>query len=814
MIKLLRAVLFISCFLAFGVSYAQWQAVDVPNGSSVFFNRIHFTSDNIGYAIGNSGAMYKTNDRGNNWQAINTGTNLNLLGMHFSDDNNGFVVGDSALVLATTDGGQSFVRKPVPGTISNAGASIRSVAFHPGSNTIGVFGTETGVIFRTTNGGNNFLASANTVGQTGGYSKVVFVNSTIGYAVGDRGTVAKTTNGGNAWSRNASLGNIILNDVQFINENTGFVAGTGGLLRKTTNGGKSWTAMLSYVTTSINSIYFISENFGWAVGSNGTLLKTANGRNFEAQNIAGETSFLSSTQFFNGNLGFAVGQGKILRHNDFSITLNPTRTICVGNRTIVDTFALRTPEGVGFFGDNSFTLSLWSGANFRAPKTLIKDIAKIERNVSGFYTFTVDTVLTTDTLSYFVQVKSSSPQLQSTFYPVEVNLSVPVRPIIGNTDSTLCSLSDGFYGFAEPKNIRSYRWNFSPEAAGQLIPFGDSVRFRPNANFSGVATLSMNHFNACGISATSALKNLQVFVEPRPSVVGAQIVCGDSTLSRYRVVNALEASRAQDNNLGIVSWTMNNPILGVRGPFNGINEASIRWTAPNLSGNTGFTVLARRRGNCRNIVDTLRYNIVFRPGADVIPSVSLQALQDSVCPGRPVVVRATPVNSGRPLFTWLRDSVVVSTNPIASSDPYSFQINMPATADSITIYTIMNSRLSCSSAPIDTAEQVVVYRRRSDDPRCLLVSSTPKVEIKPAINLYPNPAENELNLVFNSFSGSDISVQIFDQLGRQTEVRMNNKNTGLTKTTFVYDLTSLKPGLYLIRAGNKEYRELLRFVKK
>jgi photosystem II stability/assembly factor-like uncharacterized protein len=813
MIKLLRAALFSSFFFAFGASFAQWQVVDVPNGSSVFFNRIHFTSNNIGYAIGNGGAMFKTIDRGNNWQSLSTGTNINLLGMHFTDDNNGFVVGDSALVLATTDGGQSFVRRPVPGNISRAEIAIRSVAFQPGSSAVGVFVTETGVIFRTTNGGANFLAAANTVGHSGGYSRVIFVNNTLGFAVGDRGTVAITTNGGNAWTRNASLGNVILNDVQFINANTGFIAGTGGLLRKTTNGGKTWTAMLSYVTTSINSVFFHSENFGWAVGSNGTLLKTANGRNFENQNISGETSFLSSVQFLNSNLGFAVGQGRIMRHNDFSITLNPTRTICVGNRTLVDTFALRTPEGVGFFGDNSFTLSLWTGANFRAPKTLVKEIAKIERNVSGFYTFTVDTLLSTDTVSYFVQVRSSSPQLQSTFYPVEVNLNVPARPIIGNTDSILCSLTPGFYGFAEAAKIRSYRWNFSPEAAGQLIPFGDSVRFQPNANFTGVARLSLNHFNACGISPTSAIKNLQVTAEPRPIVTGAQVICSDSTRSRYRIVNGLQAASATGAS-GIVSWTMNSPALGTVGPFNGFNEATIRWTAPNLSGNTGFTVLVRRRGSCRNIIDTLRYNILYQPATDVIPSVTLQALQDSVCPGSPVVVRAITQNSGRPLFTWLRDSVVVTANPIASSDPYAFQVNMPSNADSITIYTIMNSRLSCSSAPIDTADQVVVYRRRNDDPRCVLVSSSPKVALKPAIALYPNPAENEVNLVFSQFTRADISIQVFDQMGRQTEVRLNNKTIGLDKTTFTYDLSSLKPGIYLIRAGNIEHKELLRFVKK
>ncbi len=824
MIKLLRAALFFATFLCMHASIAQWQVVDAPNTSTSFFNQLTFSSADIGYAIGNNGAILKTTDRGQSWQSLNSGTTKNLIGLFFVNDETGFIVGDSALVLATTDGGQTFATRAVPGGTLAPNISIKSVAFQPGSSTIGVFVAENGSILRTSNGGTNFILAVNTVGHTGGYSKVVFASNTLGFAVGDQGTIARTTNGGNNWTRNASLGNINLNDVQFIDASNGFIAGTGGLIRKTTNGGATWTAMNSYLSSSINAVHFRNASLGWAVGSNGRILKSGDGKNFASQAIDGENSYLSSVQFLSNNLGFAVGQGKILRHNDFSVTVNPNRLICGGNTSKVDTFTLLLPEGVGFFGNNEFKLSLWSALNFTGNKTLVKDLATIEANTSGLYTFSVDTLLKTDTITYFLQATSNSPTFQSTFFPVEVNLSVPNRPIIGNTDTVLCAFFPAYYGFAAVPKIKSYVWNFSNPDAGQIVQFGDSIRLNPNPTFTGVSQLSMNQFNACGISATSAVKNIRISSEPQTFVVGAHVVCSDSTKSRYRVLNSIQSSTNAGTTNGIVSWTMFSPILGSVGPVNGFNEASVRWTVPTLSGNTGFTVVARRRGECRNFLDTLRFPIQYRPTQDIEPSVSIIALQDSACPGDPFRVRALPLNSGNPVLSWYRDSVLIPNTAVANpalngasptSDPWALQTTMPPTVDSVNIYLILNSRLSCASRPEDTTETITIYRKRADDPNCLLVNSSPKVELKPAITYFPNPADNELNLVFSQFSKQDMQVQIFDQMGRDvTHLTTYSDQRSAERISVKFDIRQLKTGMYLIKAGNAGHQKLLRFIKR
>jgi|GEM_PF-1468667 len=824
MIKLLRAALMLTGFLYFQSSIAQWQVVEAPNSSNVFFNQLTFSSANVGYAIGNNGAVFKTADQGQNWQQLNSGTTRNLLGLFFVNDETGFIVGDSALVLSTTDGGATFVTKPVAPAVLGASVAIRSVAFHPGSSTIGVFAAENGAIIRTMNGGTSFIA-ANTsaVSHTGGYSKVVFASATHGFAVGDRGTVARTTNGGNIWTRSASLGNIILNDVQFIDNRTGFIAGTGGLLRKTTNAGASWTAMNSYQSSSINSVYFKNGNLGWAVGSNGRILKTADGRNFESQNNTGETMYLSSVHFLSTTLGFAVGQGKILRHADFSILVNPTRLICGGNTAKIDTFTLFTPDGIGFFGDNQFKLSLWSSIRFTGNRTLVKDIATINANTSGVFTFRVDTLLKTDTVTYYLQATSNSPTFQSTFFPVEVNLSVPTRPIIGNTDTVLCAYFPAYYGFAAVPKIKSYVWNFSNPEAGQIIQFGDSIRLNPNPTFTGVSQLSMNHFNACGVSSTSAVKNIRIAAEPQPIVTGAQVVCSDSTRSRYRVLNSIQGTTANPVN-GIVSWTMGNPVLGVINPISVLNAATIRWTATQLSGNTSFTVVARRRGACSRFLDTLTYNISYRPAQDVSPSVSITSFPDSVCPGQPFRIRAIPLNAGNPIFNWYRDSVLIPYTPagnpaltpdLANFDPWALQTTLPTNADSLNIYLILNSRLSCSSRPQDTTAAITIYRKRADDPSCLLVNSNPKVFLKPSISYYPNPTDNELNLLFSGFSKKDVQIQIFDQMGRDVKhLTTYTDQRSTDKINMNFDVRQLKAGLYLIKAGNAEYQKVLRFIKR
>jgi hypothetical protein len=78
--------------LTTGISYGQnWQTLN--SGVEVGLIGIFFTSDNIGYAVGGEGKIIKTTDAGNTWQQQNSGVTVSLTKVFFVDANTGYCGG-------------------------------------------------------------------------------------------------------------------------------------------------------------------------------------------------------------------------------------------------------------------------------------------------------------------------------------------------------------------------------------------------------------------------------------------------------------------------------------------------------------------------------------------------------------------------------------------------------------------------------------------------------------------------------------------------------------------------------------------------
>ncbi|RLD42685.1 MAG: hypothetical protein DRI88_11460, partial [Bacteroidetes bacterium] len=71
---------------------------------------------------------------------------------------------------------------------------------------------------------------------------------------------------------------------------------------------------------------------------------------------------------------------------------------------------------------------------------------------------------------------------------------------------------------------------------------------------------------------------------------------------------------------------------------------------------------------------------------------------------------------------------------------------------------------------------------------------------KEDVHIYPNPAYNVLNIELTSDSRNDITVSINDMAGRSVYKQVYKTGEG----TFVQlmDISTLKPGLYLLTVGN------------
>ena len=116
-----------------------------------------------------------------------------------------------------------------------------------------------------------------------------FVNENTGYVVCRNATgvprnIFKTTNGGLNW---IDLGLTFLNfsyvsKIQFFNASTGYLFAVKGAANSeayfltTTNGGLNWSVSMPGVANGIYDAFFINNMTGWACGGEGTILKTTN----------------------------------------------------------------------------------------------------------------------------------------------------------------------------------------------------------------------------------------------------------------------------------------------------------------------------------------------------------------------------------------------------------------------------------------------------------------------------------------------------------------------------------------------------------
>ncbi|MDQ3019923.1 MAG: T9SS type A sorting domain-containing protein [Bacteroidota bacterium] len=155
---------------------------------------------------------------------------------------------------------------------------------------------------------------------------ITFVDSLIGYSIAskfvnpDTSMIIKTTNGGNNWSIIYHQGNKRFSRIVFLNETIGYVSGGTGsgtpYLFKTTDGGIVWNNINVPGINFLDDINIISEDSIWIVddnGFNGGIYRSTNGGiNWEVQYGGGLGGNKPERIYmFNGRLGFS---GKLMNN--------------------------------------------------------------------------------------------------------------------------------------------------------------------------------------------------------------------------------------------------------------------------------------------------------------------------------------------------------------------------------------------------------------------------------------------------------------------------------------------------------------------
>lgn len=169
-----------------------------------------------------------------------------------------------------------------------------------------------GKILRTVNGGADWIYAAGLGSDNTEFESVYFVNSNVGWTVGQGGIIYKSTNGGVNWvSQNSGTGSTLLK-VHFVDSNNGWAVGTGGTIIGTTNGGANWSAQTSGTTADLHSLFFQNSSVGGVVGNNGTVLLTISGGANWAPMWTGTNENLYGTTATDLSHGWAAGTGGIV----------------------------------------------------------------------------------------------------------------------------------------------------------------------------------------------------------------------------------------------------------------------------------------------------------------------------------------------------------------------------------------------------------------------------------------------------------------------------------------------------------------------
>ncbi len=252
------------------------------------------------------------------WTRQNSGITAHLFTAHFLNYAYGYAAGDSGVIIKTTNGGQQWLR-----VISPTTQPISSIVFlNPDT---GWIGGNQGFIFKTTDGGTSWIQQNSNTSLD--ISDLYFLNDRLGWGVTitPSPVYLRTTNGGDQWDTLRSIG-FPINSIFFLDSLQGFSCGGRfdwlGFVNQTVNGGLTWTAVQPIVQETMFEVAFLNPDFGITVGGDhdyfGSLAYQTSdgGKTWNLQSISDTVpSPLIGLSFLDSNHAWACGWGKIYKGN-------------------------------------------------------------------------------------------------------------------------------------------------------------------------------------------------------------------------------------------------------------------------------------------------------------------------------------------------------------------------------------------------------------------------------------------------------------------------------------------------------------------
>ncbi|MEI8133472.1 MAG: YCF48-related protein [bacterium] len=295
-----------------GTAQINTWRVQNPSFQPFTLHGVQMLSLNHVFSCGEQATVIRTNDGGTTWDVKNriAGLYITFYCMNFLDDNFGLIGADSGLIFRTVDGGDNWeaintnIQTHYTGIVIVDKRTALAVSFQ-------------GNIIRSTDGGSSWLPVSFEIPEQ--FTNIRKLNLGFITIAGKHGALYKSTDQGRNWQKipltsdTTVIGNDIIGQVFFDNYTAELVGDLGGIFR-TMDGGAMWTrqTLVPPLTAELRSIDGKGASTFSAVGDYGTVINTQNGGTSWTRMNLGITDTLLSISYYDRYNAFAVGEGGVI----------------------------------------------------------------------------------------------------------------------------------------------------------------------------------------------------------------------------------------------------------------------------------------------------------------------------------------------------------------------------------------------------------------------------------------------------------------------------------------------------------------------
>lgn len=241
------------------------------NCDDIFFDDVNFPTSQIGYILGRSNIILKTEDYGNSWEQVSQDTTAHFFELDFISPDTGWIIGNYSnhgdIIMRTYDGGASWnYYYPDAFQVTH----IQMINSHIG------YITHWGGVLKTIDSGDSWSQLSDVYGDWIDYCS--FINADTGFIVGHN--LYKTENAGEDWTviPNETIDRYGQSQLQFMNNDTGYYVAYSALadygkLCTTTDGGYNWMEKEG----EYDNIEMYNEDVGYCIEGIGNIYKTTVG---------------------------------------------------------------------------------------------------------------------------------------------------------------------------------------------------------------------------------------------------------------------------------------------------------------------------------------------------------------------------------------------------------------------------------------------------------------------------------------------------------------------------------------------------------